>query len=278
MLDFSKKIYERLKNMVIWGTFLILISMGISFAVFLIEKRSDDTKFTNIEELLWWWAKSVFGLGSEVDPVSSTAKFLSTLVFFSGFVLFGLFISEFSEIIRMIYARKEEGNIKIRHKNHVIIFGYTSLTAGIIKMLKVHFGSRLKIVLISNDVEFNPFPGQVDFIHDNPINEETMVDSNIKNATAAIILANDRFRDPDTYTLVIASAVERFNKEVITIVELVDDGYKSHLKGINIDAFISRAEMIKDLVNNNPDAKLKRIISKETVWEEKTDSSKVEYL
>ncbi len=264
MLGLNRRIYERIKNMLVWGGMLLGISFGFSIIFFELEQLSGRTIVNDLSELYWWWISTVTGLGSSVTPTTPESAVVATIVVILGFLLLGLVISEISAIIRMIYSRKEEGNIKVRARQHIVVFGYTSLTAGVLKLLKRTFGKDLKVVLISNDIEFNPFPGQVDFIHDNPVDHSTLVDASVFQATAAIILANDRFRDPDVYSVVIASGIEQMNSKVVTIVEIVDESNKDLFKLTNIDGFINRKELISDLLQNNPNPKLLRIIEKES--------------
>jgi voltage-gated potassium channel Kch len=162
--------------------------------------------------------------------------------------------------------------IRINYQNHIIIFGYSSLTAGVIKLLRGYFGDDFKIVLISNDIKHNPFPEEVDFIYANPIDRDTFVEANARQAIASIILANDRFLDPDAYSLVIATGVEMYNSRSVTIVELMDDEYKNLYKQGNIEAFIKRKELLKDMLQNGRDSKLIRIIQKETPLEQDKSS------
>ncbi len=264
----NPKILSRVKNLLIWGIVLLGLSFGASLILLTFEQNAGNTEIDTIPEIYWWWIQTVTGLGAGAQILTQQGRIIASFIVFSGFILLGLFISDFSDIIRMIYARKNEGNIRSRSKNHIVIFGYTSLTAGIIKLLKRHFTEKLKIVLISNDTNNNPFPGEVDFINDNPISRETLEDANIHQATAAIILANDRFRDPDTYSLVIAAGVEKYNTNAITIVELIDTKKRDLFKKIKIDAFIYRNELLNDLLDKNPNPKLKRIIAKESYLDE----------
>lgn len=249
--------------MVLWASILLMTSFATSVYLYEIEQDAAGVQIDSWRDLWWWWLNTVTGLGASIEPVTNAGRLLAILIVFSGFVLLGLFISEFSEILRMIYARRNEGNIKILYKNHVVIFGYTSLTAGVIKLLRNTFGQQLRIVLISNDIDTNPFAGQVDFISDNPISYSTIQDANVSEAIAAIILANDRFRDPDTYSLVIASGIEKTNNKVTTIVELVDQANKELFKKTNIDGFIDRRELLNDLLDRTERPKLLRIIAKE---------------
>lgn len=269
---FSRKILNRIKNSLVWGFVLLGTSFAASSVLILFEGIENNNKdLDSLSDVAWWWIQTVTGLGSSVELISSEAKLIAVFIILAGFVLLGLFISDFSEIFRMVYARHAEGNITIKYKNHIVIFGYTSLTAGVIKLLRRNFGTSVKIVLISNDIETNPFPSQVDFLHDNPIDKSTLAEANIENATAAIILANDRFRDPDTYSLVIASGIENRNSKVTTIVELADNNIQIRklFKRINIDAFINREQLLTDLLGDNPNPKLKRIIEKESYLDER---------
>lgn len=264
MLNVNSRIWARIKNSLIWGTGMLSISFGASLLLRTLETRAGNPSFTTLSDIALWWAQTITGLGAPRDLITEEAKLIAIFIVFSGFILLGLFISDFSEIIRMFYARREEGNIRISYKNHVLIFGYTAATAGVINLLKENFGSGIKIVLVSNEIEKNPFPGQVDFMHDNPIDTATFIDANAAGAAAAIILANDRFRDPDGYSLVIASRVEKLNSNVITVVELAGAENKELFKKAKVEALISKQELLADLIGGNSDSKLMRVLAKES--------------
>lgn len=267
MLDINRKIYERIKNMLVWGGLLLVVSFALALVLFEIEKGVPGSSFKTLGDLYWWWVNIMGGVGASNVPSTPQSFVIATGILFLSFILLGLVISEISAVIRMVYARREEGNIKIRYQGHIVIFGYTSLTAAVIKLLRRSFGQQIKIVLISNDIEFNPFPGQADFISDNPINLSTLADANVQKATAAIILANDRFRDPDTYSLVIASGIEKQSSKVVTVVELINQQNKDLFKLTDIDGFIDRRELIEDLLQKTNVPKLLRIIQKESTLE-----------
>jgi voltage-gated potassium channel len=268
VLNFNKKILDTIRNTIFWMMVLLVVSFGASLIMYQFEIEAGSEAFQSLEDLSWWWLQTVTGIGSTVYLYTTEGRLMAAIVIFTGLVLLGLLISEISAIIRMIYARKDEGNIKVRDRGHIVIFGYTSLTAGVVKLIRRHFGDQIKIVLISNDVKTNPFPGQVDFIHDNPINKTTLDDSNVSQATAAIILSNDRFLDPDTYSLVIASGIEKQNSQVITIVQVNDEEKKILFKKARVDAFLDKFELLNDLLDHNPNPKLKRVILKESGLEE----------
>lgn len=264
MLSLNQEINSRLKVAFLWGISLLVISFSAALLLLHFESIAGNANFQTLGDLYWWWLETITGLGSSSVPNTTAGQIIATFIIIVGFVLLGLFISEFSAIVRMIYTRREEGNIRINYRGHIAIFGYSSLTAGIIKLLRRHYQNGVRILLISNETKMNPFPDQVDFLHANPISKKTLLDANITNATAAIITASDHFRDPDTYSLVIASGISQLNSNVITIVETSDDRYKELFKRTNIDGFIQREEMLSDLLDGNPLPKLLRIINKQT--------------
>jgi voltage-gated potassium channel len=273
MLNFSEKIQQRMKNTVVWGVIAVSISFSANVLLWVIESKAGNADLQTSQDMLWWWINTAFGLSIPAKTVTPEGYIISIFVVISGFLLLSLFLSGFSDIFRMIYERNEQGNIKVRYSGHIIIFGYTSLTAGVIKLLRRYYGNKIKLVLITNDADTNPFQGQVDFISDNPISQDTLSDANVAGATAAIILANDRFRDPDTYSLAIASGIEQRNSKVTTIIELVNPDMKAFFKKAGADGFILRMEVLSDLLDKNTDPKLIRIISKESNLVEDEDAT-----
>lgn len=264
-LGLNSSLVSRIKHTITWLFYTGVISFAISLLIYAVE-RDVNPALDTIKEIVWWWVLALNGIvyieGNY--PITMEGKILMVFIVISNLFLLAVVISEVAELIRLTYERKERGIIRIKYKKHVVIYGYSSLTAGVIKLLRSHFGKRLKIVLISNDSEFNPFPNEVDFIYANPIDRSTFVEANAEESIASIILANDRFSDPDAYSLVIATGVEMYNSKAVTIVELMDDEYKELYKEGKIEAFIKRKELLLDLLQKSHDSKLVRIIEKET--------------
>jgi len=260
----NREIASRLKHTVEWIFWTCIISFSATLVIFVIE-RGTNPFMDSLWELVWWWINTITGIGGTYDPLTKEGQILGIFVIITGIVLLAIAIAEVADLIRLTYERRDKGMIHINYTGHIIIYGYTSLTAGVVKLLRHHFGRSLKIVLISNDTSFNPFPKEVDFIYANPIDRTTFEEANAKDCLASIILANDRFSDPDAYSLVIASGVEKHNSKSVTIVELMDDAYRELYKEGNIEAFIKRKELLTDLLRKNTDSKLLRIIEKETV-------------
>lgn len=261
---FNKQITARFQHTFTWLLGTVVFSFSIAMLVFEFEKGTNPG-FATLWDAVWWWLVTMTGLGYGTSiPTTPEGKGLAVVVIVTGLILLAIVISEVAELIRLTYARKEKGIIRIGYRNHVVVYGYTSLTAGVVKLLRGHFGKDLKIVLISNDIDFNPFPKEVDFIYANPIDKETFVEANAEEALASIILANDRFTDPDAYSLVIATGVERHNPNAVTIVEVMNDEYKALYKEGKIEAFIKRRDLLQDLLAHSKESKFIRIIEKET--------------
>jgi len=275
----NRELTSRFKHTFLWIFYTCTVSFTFSFLIFLAE-RDVNQELDSFKEMLWWWVLALNGVNYIEGnyPITVEGKIFMIFVFFTSLFLLALVISEVAELIRLTYERKERGIIRIGYKKHIVIYGYSSLTAGVIKLLRSHFGPSLKIVLISNDTDFNPFPGEVDFIYANPIDRDTFIESNAEEAIASIILANDRFAQPDAYSLVIATGVEMYNSKSVTIVELMDESYKELYKEGKIEAFINRKELLRDLLQKSQDSKLVRIIEKETGLQSDLNDEKVELI
>lgn len=267
----NEEFRSRLKNAFVWTMATVIVSFLFTLMMIYFE-WGENPGFKTWNDIVWWWIVTISGLGyGDVLPITAWGRVFGGVVIATSLVLFAIVVSEIAAIIKLFYEHKEMGIIRVNYSGHVVIYGYTSLSAGVIKLLRRHFGKDLKIVLISNDIDRNPFPDQVDFIYANPITRSTFREANTKDAAAAIILANDRFNNPDAYSLVIASGIERDNARVTTLVELVSDDMKDLFKEGNIDAFIDRKVLLRDLLENNDDPKLIRIINKQTNLDDKVE-------
>jgi len=267
----NKEFKTRLQTTIKWTFFTLALSFILSIATAYFEKDVNPGLKT-WGNVVWWWIVTISGIGyGDIYPITFLGKLFGSLVMFLSIFLLAIAVSEVTALIKLATDRKDKGIIRINYKGHIVIYGYTSLSAGVIKLLHHHFGQDLKIVLVSNDITKNPFPGQVDFIYANPITKSTFIEANTKEAIAAIILANDRFNDPDAYSLVIATGLEKDNSKLVTLVELIDSEMRSLFKQSKIDAFIDRKELLKDLLEQNKNPKLIRIINKETDLDEKIE-------
>jgi voltage-gated potassium channel Kch len=268
----NETLKSRIKNAIIWATTTIAVSLILTVIMAEFE-RGVNQDLRTWQDIIWWWVVTIAGVGyGDILPITPLGRIFGGLVIISSLFLLAIVISEMSGVAKMLYEYKSRGAIKITYSGHIVIYGYTSLTAGVIKLLRTHYGSVVNIVLISNDIDNNPFPDQVDFLHANPLTHSTYVEANVENAAAVIVLANDRFNDPDAYSLVIVSGAAEKNNRVISLVELVNEDKKELFKETYIDGFISRKELLKDLVvKDNKDSKLIRVIDKETRVDEEAE-------
>lgn len=263
----NKELKDRIRSAIKWSLLTISISYILSIFVFFAE-RDTNPNFSNLKDTYWWWVLSISGLGGSEVPQSLTGTIFGSLVVFSGLFLFAIVISQVTAAIRLLYEKNEVGAIRVSYSDHIVIYGYTSLTAGVVKLLRRHYGHNLKIVLVSNDINRNPFDNHVDFIYGNPISNNTLIEANVINASAVIVLANDRFINPDGYSLVIASSIEKLNERVVTIVELLDPNMKSLFKAAKVDGFLDRKLLLKDLIDTTNKSRLIKIINKKSDLDE----------
>lgn len=266
----NRAITERFKNALVWTISTTAVSLFLTIIMAEFEKGVNPN-LEGWEDIIWWWVVTVAGVGyGDILPVTTPGRIFGGMVIISSLFLLAIVISEISALIKLVYEHRERGIIKVRYDNHIVIFGYTSLTAGVIKLLRMHYGSNVKIVLVSNEIQTNPFPSQVDFINSNPLIKTTFEDANAKYAAAAIILANDRFNDPDAYSLVILSELASRNIRVTTLVEVKDETFRELFKEKYVDGFITRKELLNDLlIKEAEDSKLIRVIDKETKIDDK---------
>ena len=149
----NEELKSRLKNALVWTSSTVAFSLVITIIMVEFE-RAVNPHFQSWSEIIWWWVLTVTTLGyNDIWPVTFMGRLLGVFIILAGLILLGIVISEISALIRLIYEHKEKGIVRIKYENHIVIYGYTSLTAGMIKLLRKHYGTDIKILLISNDVE-----------------------------------------------------------------------------------------------------------------------------
>lgn len=270
----NKELKANIRRILIWSSLAVSISIFLSTLVLWAESRNTPDIF-DVEHILWFWIVSISTVGyGDVTPQTTTGRFFAGLVIINGWIFFALLISEFNNLIKIIYKFKHRGLTKITKSKHIVIVGYNSLTMGIIHSIRKRYDNKADIVLITNNVEFNPFEGSVDFVKGDPLDIDILDQANIRQASVAFVLAEENRSNPDAYCLVVGTEIENVNQNIYTVVEITDPSLQSLYANTSIDKFISERDFIEEVVQDGSAVieKMYDVIDK-TLREEKIKKS-----
>ena len=236
---------QNLRTIVIILVPLLLVSMFSTYIVASVEKTTNPL-WVDTGNALWWWLITISTIGyGDMVPTTFVGRFFGSIVVLSGIVFFGIIVSELGFILKAISQREHLGLKKIHDKNHVVILGDNPLLSSLISNVR-KINEDMKIVVVTHMLESRPFE-DVSFVKGDPRYQETLERANIKEASLAVILADDHVNNPDAYSIIIGNELEQMNPRLVKIAEITDERWESIFKESGIDVFVSEKKFLKSI-------------------------------
>ncbi len=233
---------EKILRLLIVIVVLVLIgSIGVTY----FEK---DTTFPNA---LWWSFVTLTTVGyGDIAPTTWGGRVIGIIMMFFGIGVLGLFTATIASIFVDRKFKEERGMVKTDVKNHFILCGWNSRASEIIHELKAGFHTRNKPVVLLADIDTKPVEDEDIHFVQGDVTEENLMKANIKEASAVIILLDDRLDgySRDAKAVLSTLTVESINPEVYTIVELMRSENIEHCKRAMADEIIVGEEYRSKLI------------------------------
>jgi hypothetical protein len=166
---FWNRFWFELERFVVRGPLHRVVFIGVAIALIsltggLIAVRISPS-FENTPDAVWWAFLRLTDPGYLGDDRGAALRTLSTIITVLGYVVFlGALIAIMTQWLNATMARLESGLTPIAANNHVVILGYSSRTAAIVRelitsearvmrFLRSRGAGRLKIVILANVVD-----------------------------------------------------------------------------------------------------------------------------
>ena len=252
---FTPEVTRNLKRILYVTIPVIIITFLLANIVAYFEAPV-NSGFDSFSSIYWWWIVTIATVGfGDIAPITFEGRLVASVIIGVSFIFFAFFVSEMSNLLRQIISSSERGLKPVRYEGHIVILGYNSMFQMIVNLISDEFHTK-RIVLVSNQITSNPMPRRVDFVYGDITQYKVLASANIIKASACIILANDNYTNPDAHTIVVASEVESINKDILTIVEVLDENLVELYKFSKIDHFIDQKNLIKEVISEDSDSKL----------------------
>ena len=167
---FWNRFWFELERFVVRGPLHRVVFIGVAIALIsliggLIAVRIPSGGFENTGDAIWWAFLRLTDPGYLGDDRGAGLRTLSTIITVLGYVVFlGALIAIMTQWLNATMARLESGLTPIAANNHVVILGYSSRTAAIVRelltsearvarFLRARGAGRLKIVILANTVD-----------------------------------------------------------------------------------------------------------------------------
>lgn len=247
-----KDLQDNLRRILFWTLTVVTTSFIFISLAAVAEKQVRPEFATDLGTVLWWWIVTISTVGyGDITAITPLGRLFAGLTIFTGWVFFALLISEFNQLLKLIYRYDQRGLKKINYKGHVVIIGYGPLTAGVIESIRKKYDKQANIVLIASGLETNPFADlQVDFVNGDPLDSDVITQANIPAASVVIVLADENRTHPDAYNLVVGTKVEKLKANIYTVVEITDQSMQGMFTNSKIDKLVEHKDFLQEIVES----------------------------
>lgn len=246
-------------------TILVVILMG-AFSMRAVEGR-DNADFATLEQALWFAVMTVIG-GEPIggSPKTTFGQFITTILMMGGLTVFAVFTGTISAVMANSLRNLKFGIMEIEDlENHVVVCGWNRAGKLIVDELlhEGHLNRRRNglfrhIVIISEDPSIKKNPtiqssvDEIFVIIGDYTRTEVLRSAGIERAHHAILLADSAkersSQDRDARTVLAAMLIEKINKDIYTIVQLLNRDNETSLRQVGVEEIIVTDEYVGNIM------------------------------
>lgn len=248
----ARLMYQRSILIRLMSWCMVVLFAG-SFVLYLAEHDEPGTEygsyFQTIENIVILFT-SGFDAGK---PQSFIGKGIAFLILGCGICFLGLFTGEIAAFLVERRMKGSQGMKPVKFSNHIIITRWSKDTEAIIdELMSEEIKERRNIVVIDRELHELPIDNPyVEFIKGDPTESAVLERAGVLRANTAIILADASSKDyniEDSRNILVCLAVESLNKNVYTVVQILNPENQKHLERANCDEIICTTEVSTRLV------------------------------
>ena len=142
---------------------------------------------------------------------------------------------------------------RLKVSDHIVLVCWTEASSSIIEELLSEDQKTVRdIVIIDETLKECPFlHPRVHFVQGDPSDNRTLEKANMAKANTAILFADRKATDinaQDAKTILLTLAIESFNRDVYTCVEILNPENRKHLERANADEVICTTELSRNIL------------------------------
>ena len=226
---------------------LIVLMIGITTVIYPLFEP--DVTMLNA---LWWSIVTLTTVGyGDISPTTIGGRIVGMFIMFFGIGMLGMFTATIASIFVERKQKRERGMESYNFEKHIILCQWNHRARNTLSLLrKDHRVGNTPIILIAN-LELKPVDDENLFFIQGEFTEENFKRAGIEKASTVIILGDDRL-DPnarDAGVVLTTLTVESLNRDVYTIVELVNSANIPHCERANVNEVIVSSEFSSKLLS-----------------------------
>ncbi|HVE75337.1 MAG TPA: NAD-binding protein [Actinomycetota bacterium] len=240
---------NRFQNWLLLGSLISVVVLFVCGLIFWGVERSSNPQVKGVGSGLEWVSLTLLAQSTPWDIVTGVGKFLYYLVLFVGVSLAAMATGAIASKLVEYVMRKGSGMGRAKYKKHIVICGWNSQAAEILRELHAEEVEEKRPIVILAELDATPTRDPlVTFVRGVPSDSEDLMRACIDKADTAIIVAdttnpNVGPDDRDAKTLLTTLAVESINPACYTCVEVVRSENRQHFERTRADELVVSAEL-----------------------------------
>lgn len=281
--NFFSRLFELLTSkLVIASLITVLVFTALMLIIFLSEQKTNSA-INTLFDAIWYTLVTITTVGyGDITPRSILGRTSAMILLLAGVALFGALSGKFASFLFDRQQKKDRGLLKMNKiKNHFLICGwkpnFERILEGILlanpeippeKIILLNNSSQNEMEKIKADSRFK----NINYIHGDFTDEDTLLKSQIKTAERALVLADNSENfsnlETDSRTVLAVITIKNLNPKIYCVAEIIDSKFEKHLSLAHCDEIILSADYGQNLLIQASSGKGMSHILRELISEE----------
>ena len=281
--NFFSRLFELLTSKLVIASLITILIFTVLMLIIFLSEQKTNSAINTLFDAIWYTLVTITTVGyGDITPRSILGRTSAMILLLAGVALFGALSGKFASFLFDRQQKKDRGLLKMNKiKNHFLICGwkpnFERILEGILlanpeippeKIILLNNSSQNEMEKIKADSRFK----NINYIHGDFTDEDTLLKSQIKTAERTLILADNSENfsslETDSSTVLAVITIKNLNPKIYCVAEIIDSKFEKHLSLAHCDEIILSADYGQNLLIQASSGKGMSHILRELISEE----------
>ena len=281
--NFFSRLFELLTSKLVIASLITVLVFTVLMLIIFLSEQKTNSAINTLFDAIWYTLVTITTVGyGDITPHSVLGRTSAMILLLAGVALFGALSGKFASFLFDRQQKKDRGLLKMNKiKNHFLICGwkpnFERILEGILlanpeippeKIILLNNSSQNEMEKIKADSRFK----NINYIHGDFTDEDTLLKSQIKTAERTLILADNSENfsslETDSRTVLAVITIKNLNPKIYCVAEIIDSKFEKHLSLAHCDEIILSADYGQNLLIQASSGKGMSHILRELISEE----------
>ena len=261
--NFFSRLFELLTSKLVIASLITILVFTVLMLIIFLSEQKTNSAINTLFDAIWYTLVTITTVGyGDITPRSILGRTSAMILLLAGVALFGALSGKFASFLFDRQQKKDRGLLKMNKiKNHFLICGwkpnFERILEGILlanpeippeKIILLNNSSQNEMEKIKADSRFK----NINYIHGDFTDEDTLLKSQIKTAERTLILADNSENfsslETDSRTVLAVITIKNLNPKIYCVAEIIDSKFEKHLSLAHCDEIILSADYGQNLL------------------------------